>query len=817
MIRTLLAVLALVLWLPFAAGAQSNTVSDAYYEEWERVAQRAEEAVEANRASSDAFEVLRSDIVVYRSEFQKAQSTNAARIETVERQLAALGPAPTDGSVEDPEIAARRAALQAQLASLRAPVIRAEEAYLRADGLISEIDTILRERQTEGLLQIGPSPLAPKNLMEAWAAVQNWAHDLWREVKRVFTSPSQRALLLKRLPLVITLIVVGALALLRAQPWSRRVAAAIILRSNRELHWLIKTLLSGAGAIIAVLGVLAIASAFLSAGLVAPRIDAVMTTVMWMAAWIWGSVWLGHVLFPDVLLGKPFLSISAKESPAARHALLGIGISAAVFELAELVTARPGLSEGANAVIQAVPVVLGGIFIARLGRVMAGMVRTEKPETDEDIALDYRDHFVAGAGRVLTLLSLAGIVLALAGYGVGARALIYPLILSLALLGGILVLHRVLTDIYRVILINGTSQEEGSDQQPSEGLVPVLLGIGLTLVSLPLFALAWGAREADLTELWQRFVSGVSFGGIRVSPGSLLTFIVVFMIGYVATRMVQGTLRNSVLPKTRLDVGGRTAVVSGVGYIGLFLAAVVAITAAGIDLSSLAIVAGALSVGIGFGMQTIASNFVSGLILLVERPVSEGDWIEIGGVMGTVRRISVRSTTIETFDRTDVIVPNADLISGQVTNWTKSSLTGRLIVPVGVAYGTDTRRVQTILQEIAEAHPIVIVNPPPMIVFAGFGADSLDFELRMILRDVNQMLRVKTEVNHLIAARFEAEGIEIPFAQRDLWLRNPEALSGVPASGPVAPTDTSQEALGPLGEGYDDEQGDDAAEPEDPR
>ena len=704
MIRTLLAVLALVLWLPFAAGAQSNTVSDAYYEEWERVAQRAEEAVEANRASSDAFEVLRSDIVVYRSEFQKAQSTNAARIETVERQLAALGPAPTDGSVEDPEIAARRAALQAQLASLRAPVIRAEEAYLRADGLISEIDTILRERQTEGLLQIGPSPLAPKNLMEAWAAVQNWAHDLWREVKRVFTSPSQRALLLKRLPLVITLIVVGSLALLRAQPWSRRVAAAIILRSNRELHWLIKTLLSGAGAIIAVLGVLAIASAFLSAGLVAPRIDAVMTTVMWMAAWIWGSVWLGHVLFPDVLLGKPFLSISAKESPAARHALLGIGISAAVFELAELVTARPGLSEGANAVIQAVPVVLGGIFIARLGRVMAGMVRTEKPETDEDIALDYRDHFVAGAGRVLTLLSLAGIVLALAGYGVGARALIYPLILTLALLGGILVLHRVLTDIYRVILINGTSQEEGSDQQPSEGLVPVLLGIGLTLVSLPLFALAWGAREADLTELWQRFVSGVSFGGIRVSPGSLLTFIVVFMIGYVATRMVQGTLRNSVLPKTRLDVGGRTAVVSGVGYIGLFLAAVVAITAAGIDLSSLAIVAGALSVGIGFGMQTIASNFVSGLILLVERPVSEGDWIEIGGVMGTVRRISVRSTTIETFDRTDVIVPNADLISGQVTNWTKSSLTGRLIVPVGVAYGTDTRRVQTILQEIAEAH-----------------------------------------------------------------------------------------------------------------
>ena len=244
----------------------------------------------------------------------------------------------------------------------------------------------------------------------------------------------------------------------------------------------------------------------------------------------------------------------------------------------------------------------------------------------------------------------------------------------------------------------------------------------------------------------------------------------------VLTALIQSVLQRSVLPNTRLNLGAQKALITGVGYIGVILAGIAAVAMTNFDFTNIAIVAGALSVGIGFGLQTVVSNFVSGIILLVERPINVGDWIEVGGVSGTVRNVSVRATQIETFNRARVVVPNTDLIGGQVTNLTLENRRGRVILPIGVAYGTDTRQVEQILLEIANAHPSVMKEPSPSAVFMNFGADALEFELRVILYDVDFLLSTRSELNFAIADRFESEGISIPFPQRDIWVRNASEL-----------------------------------------
>jgi potassium-dependent mechanosensitive channel len=188
----------------------------------------------------------------------------------------------------------------------------------------------------------------------------------------------------------------------------------------------------------------------------------------------------------------------------------------------------------------------------------------------------------------------------------------------------------------------------------------------------------------------------------------------------------------------------------------------------GIDLQKIALVAGALSVGIGFGLQSVVSNFVSGIILLAERPIRVGDMVEVKGEGGYVRKISVRATEIETFERASMIVPNSALITDVVKNWTHGNPTSRIIVKIGVAYDSDPEKVRAILTEIAAAHPLVLTSPPPRVLFARFGDSALEFELRCVVANVDQSLNVNSDLHFAILQRFRAAGIGIPYPQREV-------------------------------------------------
>ncbi|MEM9814229.1 MAG: mechanosensitive ion channel domain-containing protein, partial [Pseudomonadota bacterium] len=332
---------------------------------------------------------------------------------------------------------------------------------------------------------------------------------------------------------------------------------------------------------------------------------------------------------------------------------------------------------------------------------------------------------------------------------------------------GIVVFHIFLALLEAVFGVDRRGSESASF-----GLLPVLAGFVILCAGLPIAALIWGARESDLFATWVFLRDGFAVGDSRISAGDALRLILIFAVLVSLTRFLQAVLRRAVLPRTSLDIGGQNAVVTGVGYLGITSAALAAITATGLDLSNIALVAGALSVGIGFGLQSIVSNFVAGIILLVERPIKQGDWIEVSGYSGYVRKISVRSTRIETFDRSNVIVPNQDLIAGTVLNYTHGSMVGRLIVKVSVAFGTDTKAVERVLHEIAQAHPMVLRNPEPAILFMGIAADRYEFEIRAILRDVNWVLNVRSDFNHAITRRFSEEGIVVPHVQTDVHVRS---------------------------------------------
>lgn len=299
----------------------------------------------------------------------------------------------------------------------------------------------------------------------------------------------------------------------------------------------------------------------------------------------------------------------------------------------------------------------------------------------------------------------------------------------------------------------------------------LLISLAVLVFGVPLILLLWGFQIQDIEIWFYRFLTEIRIGGITISIVGIFFGILLFLLGLLVTRWFQRWLDGSVMARGRMDTGVRNSIKTGVGYLGVAIAGLIGISAAGIDLSSLALVAGALSLGIGFGLQNIVSNFVSGLILLAERPFKVGDWVVTGSTEGFVKKISVRATEIETFTRQSIIVPNSELINAPVGNWTHRNSLGRVDVPVGVSYDADPRRVIEILSEIARDHEMVLNYPEPNVQFVGFGDSSLDFEVKAHIADVLNGLSVRTDLRLLIFERLKAEGIEIPFPQRDLNIK----------------------------------------------
>jgi small-conductance mechanosensitive channel len=286
-------------------------------------------------------------------------------------------------------------------------------------------------------------------------------------------------------------------------------------------------------------------------------------------------------------------------------------------------------------------------------------------------------------------------------------------------------------------------------------------------------------------------------GEFTLSLGGVLTFFVGAWLAYTVARLVRFTIDEELVPRVQWPRGVSSSISTlsfyGVAAFGFLLV----LSATGVEVGKLAIVAGALGVGIGFGLHTVVHNFVSGLILMFERPIQPGDIVEVSAVTGTVKSIGLRATTIETFDGAKVLVPNGTLLQGNLTNWTLNDRNRRIEIPVGVAYGTDPKRVLQILQDVAERQPLLLRNPPPAALFTGFGESSLDFSLRFWTVAGDTWGAVRSAAMVEIHEELAKAGIEIPYPQRDLHVKGvaPDALRGfgaAPSSSPAVRTTTRE-------------------------
>ena len=770
-------ILALVFLLaPINAHAQTTFDIDAF----NALASRAEKAVYGGETSNEALEKLRMSLSSARSAALEAQSLRTGRSKIISDQIDALGPIPEDPDSEAKDIAELRVSLAKQLAVAKAPLIVAEEAFRRANGLISEIDKTIRERSASAFLKLGVSPLSPNTWGSTISDIKKYFGQVRSEVVQSLNNPSSKVIRSNNLPGIIFFAILGLALIFPATKWVSQNMSVANQRHDAKLKKVSYLAFSCLVFIMPLLGICFLIRSLEMLDILGYRGEVLTQAVMAMSVAVVGSYWLAHNLFKETGLTRELLGIASKRLVGAYSVTILMGVALGLYWLINNLIQVADLSETSIAVMEFPLILIGSYglitFSQRVKMYRARLISEKRitPISDR----------LSSLVLMLTLATgLAGPISAAIGYSNIGSKLVFATILTLAVIFALFVIFTLISFLFSEIIIK--NQNKNIQESSSKGsLFNVFLAFILACCAIPLLALIWGARVVDIQDVWLSLKDGVVLGDTRISISDFITFVIIFSIGYTLTRLLQSALRLSVFPNTKIDTGAQNALVTGVGYVGIFFSALIAITSMGLDLSSLAIVAGALSVGIGFGLQAIVSNFLSGIILLVERPIKVGDWIQVGAYSGYVSKIAVRSTTIDTFDQANVIIPNADFISGTVTNMTHLSKRGRVKVPVGVAYDSDPVFVKEILMDIVSSNANILKSPGPSVFLLGFGPDSIDFEIRGILRDVNSITSTRSDINFEILRRFAQEGIEIPFGQRDITIKNAAELGKVFQSKP---------------------------------
>jgi potassium efflux system protein len=476
----------------------------------------------------------------------------------------------------------------------------------------------------------------------------------------------------------------------------------------------------------------------------------------------------------------PFTDAGARHLSAALRRLVGIGV-AVDFLYEALIQAGqgPALSSVGALVLETM------IALLALPALSNRSWEAVRPEGSDLPAMVGGTWWSIGR-LLLSAAVLASIVFALLGYVALASHLHSAIAGTCLWVALVLLAHRFAGDLLDAIAAPGTATGawvRGRFSLPPDAalrgqhIALLLFDIVLVLFLAVAIPASWNVDTDAILRGFGQLLTGVQVGGVTISLGNVGMAIVAFIACMLLARLVRTVVRDRVMPTVEAPMPVRQSVDAGLNYAGVIIAILIGIGALGIDFTNLAIVLGALSVGIGLGLQNIANNVISGVILLVERPIKSGDWVSVGGHEGFVRRINIRATEIETFERTHVIVPNSLFLQNPVINRTYSDTSSRIEIALTVGFGTDVTKMETILREAALNHPRVLRVPQPIVRFIKVGQGGLEFGLFVFVARLEDRLVVTNDLNRDILARLIEEKILDPAPVPQFRLRDIDKLA----------------------------------------
>ncbi|MFL5160939.1 MAG: DUF3772 domain-containing protein [Microvirga sp.] len=730
------------------------------------------EAAIQGRTMSDAdLQNIRVQIEPIIGEIRTVVDELTPKLEASKQRLTQLGPKPDKGQPEESaDVARDRAEREAAVAELDETQRLGRALLVQAEQLNTQIGDLRRAGFTRALFEQSDGVFSPNLWMNVVQAVPRELRALGivlgDALEQLRRSTSLGVLLLLGLSIGAAIaLYVGRRSI--APRLVRRDPAVTDPSRRSRLLAALGVLILGAAPAIA--GSWIVWVAFDSADIVPPRLEQIVRALLSGLAFIaFVRALIDAILAPD---HTSWRLIPVRDASAVR--IMSFSVT-----LATVMVAGKVIEAFNTAIAAALPVTVmtRAIFALAEAFVFAELLRRfAARETQDEACLGpyiAQDVDIGGPLRSLGWFLVALVVGSAIGGYVALASFVIDQAVWISIVVALLVLCIALADEFiggslrgQTRLATALQANTGLRRRSLEQIGVLGSGVArlaLIIVGILLVLAPWGIESTDVTGSLRAVFFGFNVGDVTISLSSILLAALLFAAGFAVTRLIQRWLNNTFLPATDLDAGLRNSISTAAGYVGIITAGVIAFTYLGLSLERVTIVAGALSVGIGFGLQSIVNNFISGLILLWERPIRVGDLVVVGDGEGYVRRINVRSTEIQAFDRSTLIVPNSNLISGIVRNRVRNDRVGRVLVSVPVPRASDPDQVAEIMRKAALAHREVMSEPAPRVLFKKVTENTIDFDLISFVDDIDAAGRVSSDIYFEIFRGLRKAGIGVP-------------------------------------------------------